>query len=161
MIHRTLVAATLLLACAHAQAQRAPSPGAGLKSAFAEPSRILVVQDTANLFYAFSAGSVRLADASTIEVPSGADVIVFDDKIVLSGGATRKPVKGDFRDALPEIWSPPFNRKEQVYWMITGRRPPELIPITKGRFTSPQLVKVKSLVTWWCKSGDVKCHPPK
>ena len=161
MIHRILVGTALLVGVNVAHAQRPPTPSAALKEALREPARVVVVQDTADVYWAVQAGHVRLASPTSITVPSGVDVIVFEDRVRELGKGERKPLKGDFIDTLRDTWYPPFTKRENVHWLMSTQQPAAMIQITKGRFAVAQTVIVKAVITWWCRTPDATCHSPK
>ena len=146
-----------------AAAAQTPSAGpseAQLRRLISEPERIVILQDTKDVFWAVKASSVATISGATVEIPARMNTIIIENKIVVVGGNDRTPTKKDLLEAVRDNWYEPFEGK-QTYWELTGHKPAEMIQTAKGQYARPKQLEVKAIVTWWCAKEGPNCHSPK
>ena len=131
-----------------------------LKKLVAEKERIIIVQDTTDVYWAVKASNASNINKTTIVVPRLTDVMIIENKVVVVGGTPRSPTKQDLLEVVRDNWTEPLESKK-TYWSFTGREPGELIQIAKGQYAEPKSIEVKKIISWWCRKTGPDCHAPK
>lgn len=161
--------AIVLLACFHVNSSNQTLAQAGgqspvtendLRKLVAEKERIVIVQDTSDVYWVLKASNASTINKTTIEVPRLVDVMIIENKVVVVGGTERPLTKKDLLETARNNWTEPLESKK-TYWNLTGHNPAELIQIAKGQYAESKKIDVKTIVTWWCPTPGPNCHEPK
>ncbi|HKP48323.1 MAG TPA: hypothetical protein VJT50_17100 [Pyrinomonadaceae bacterium] len=157
--YQHIAAITLFTCFSFAVVGQTPVTESELQKLVAEKDRIIIVQDTADVYWVVKASSASIVK-TTIEVPRLTDTMIIENKIIVIGGADRTPTKQDLLETVRDNWTEPLESKK-TYWDLTGHKPAEMIQIAKGQYAQPKKIEVKSVVTWWCPKAGPTCHDPK